>query len=110
MGALPDNHVTVLRPKSGSIDPVYLSVYLNSLAGQYQVNNWLRDLAERPRHLSGADSIADLLLALTYKLALPPVDPAADDTEKAGYFTVPRAADSGDMTPLGEIWLRRLEI
>ena len=40
--ALPDNHVTVLRPKAGYIDPVYLSVYLNSLAGQYQVNKWLR--------------------------------------------------------------------
>ena len=40
--ALPDNHVTVLRPKAGRIDPVYLSVYLNSLAGQYQVNKWLR--------------------------------------------------------------------
>ncbi len=40
--ALPDNHVTVLRPKAGLIDPVYLSVYLNSLAGQYQVNKWLR--------------------------------------------------------------------
>lgn len=25
--ALPDNHVTVLRPKDGSIDPVYLSIF-----------------------------------------------------------------------------------
>jgi type I restriction enzyme M protein len=40
--ALPDNHVTVLRSNAGCIDPVYLSVYLNSLAGQYQVNKWLR--------------------------------------------------------------------
>ncbi len=40
--ALPDNHVTVLRPKVGRIDSVYLSVYLNSLAGQFQVNKWLR--------------------------------------------------------------------
>ncbi len=40
--ALPDNHVTVLRPKAGAIDPVYLSVFLNSLAGQFQVNKWLR--------------------------------------------------------------------
>ncbi|MCP5134784.1 MAG: restriction endonuclease subunit S [Gammaproteobacteria bacterium] len=40
--AIPDNHVTVLRSKKGSIDPVYLSVFLNSLAGQYQVNKWLR--------------------------------------------------------------------
>lgn len=40
--AIPDNHVTVLRPKKHSIDPVYLSVFLNSLAGQYQVSKWLR--------------------------------------------------------------------
>ena len=40
--AIPDNHVTVLRPKKHSIDPVYLSVFLNSLAGRYQVNKWLR--------------------------------------------------------------------
>lgn len=40
--ALPDNHVTILRPQAGAIDPVYLSVYLNSLAGQYQVSKWLR--------------------------------------------------------------------
>jgi type I restriction enzyme S subunit len=40
--ALPDNHVTVLRPAQGRIDPVYLSVFLNSVAGQYQVNKWLR--------------------------------------------------------------------
>ena len=40
--ALPDNHVTVLRPKPGAIDPVYLSVYLNSRAGQSQVEKWLR--------------------------------------------------------------------
>ena len=40
--AIPDNHVTILRPRKGSIDPVYLSVFLNSLAGQYQVNKWLR--------------------------------------------------------------------
>ncbi|WP_296886909.1 hypothetical protein [Thiobacillus sp.] len=40
--ALPDNHVTILRPQAGAIDSVYLSVYLNSLAGQYQVSKWLR--------------------------------------------------------------------
>jgi type I restriction enzyme M protein len=33
--ALPDNHVTILR--TSSLDPVYLSIYLNSLAGQLQV-------------------------------------------------------------------------
>lgn len=39
--AIPDNHVTVLRPKKG-LDPVYLSVFLNSMAGQWQVEQRLR--------------------------------------------------------------------
>lgn len=39
--AIPDNHVTILRLKDASIDPVFLSVYLNSIAGQIQVNKWL---------------------------------------------------------------------
>jgi type I restriction enzyme M protein len=39
--ALPDNHVTILRPKPASIDSVYLSVLLNSLVGQQQVSKWL---------------------------------------------------------------------
>ena len=38
--AVPDNHVTVLRPIEG-LDPVYLSVFLNSKAGQYQVEQRL---------------------------------------------------------------------
>ncbi|MEW6647067.1 MAG: restriction endonuclease subunit S [Pseudomonadota bacterium] len=38
--SVPDNHVTVLRPTRG-IDPVYLSVFLNSLAGQMQVEQRL---------------------------------------------------------------------
>src|ERR1700739_1682897 len=33
--AVPDNHVTILR--SRSLDPAYLSLYLNSAAGQMQV-------------------------------------------------------------------------
>jgi len=33
--AVPDNHVTMLR--SADLDPVYLSLYLNSAAGQMQV-------------------------------------------------------------------------
>ncbi|WP_189644077.1 hypothetical protein [Deinococcus piscis] len=40
--ALPDNHVTVLRPKLEAIDPVYLSVFLNSRLGQMQVDQRLR--------------------------------------------------------------------
>lgn len=39
--AIPDNHVTILRPKS-DLDPVYLSVFLNSVAGQLQVEKWYR--------------------------------------------------------------------
>jgi type I restriction enzyme M protein len=39
--AIPDNHVTVLRPKKG-LDPIYLSVFLNSMAGQWQVEQRLR--------------------------------------------------------------------
>lgn len=39
--ALPDNHVTILRPKP-SLDPVYLAVFLNSKAGQMQVEQRLR--------------------------------------------------------------------
>ncbi|SBT03697.1 hypothetical protein ACCAA_110067 [Candidatus Accumulibacter aalborgensis] len=33
--AVPDNHVTIIR--SASLDPVFLSLYLNSAAGQMQV-------------------------------------------------------------------------
>jgi len=40
--ALPDNHVTILRPRAGAIDPVYLAVYLNTIAGQWQVEKYLR--------------------------------------------------------------------
>ena len=39
--AIPDNHVTVLRPKLGAIDPIYLSIFINSLAGQLQVEQRL---------------------------------------------------------------------
>lgn len=39
--AIPDNHVTILRP-TAEVDPIYLSVFLNSLAGQMQVTQRLR--------------------------------------------------------------------
>lgn len=39
--AFPDNHVTILRSE-GSVDPIYLSVFLNSIAGQLQVDKWYR--------------------------------------------------------------------
>jgi type I restriction enzyme M protein len=39
--AIPDNHVTILRPRK-ELDAVYLSVFLNSIAGQWQVEQRLR--------------------------------------------------------------------
>lgn len=39
--AVPDNHVTILKPKPG-MDAVYLSVFINSVAGQMQVSQRLR--------------------------------------------------------------------
>lgn len=38
--ALPDNHVTILR--TDTINPIYLSVYLNSIVGKYQVEKYFK--------------------------------------------------------------------
>ncbi|MBY3301394.1 restriction endonuclease subunit S [Rhizobium laguerreae] len=38
--ALPDNHVTVLRTKA--VDPIYLSVFLNSPLGQWQIERRIK--------------------------------------------------------------------
>jgi hypothetical protein len=47
-----------------------------------------------------------LLVALAYKLALPPIDPAAtDEATKLTYFNALRAADPGDLNPLADLWL-----
>lgn len=35
--ALPDNHVTILRCKTGAVDPIYLAVQLGSTIGKLQV-------------------------------------------------------------------------
>lgn len=51
-----------------------------------------------------------LLVALTYKLALPPIDPASDESGKTDYFGALRAADGGDAGPLIELWLKRLRV
>lgn len=97
------------------------------------INNFCFDLEERLRHLQGAASIAGLLawvdwrfqwihpfkdfngrtgrillVALCYKLALPPMNPAADDSSKQAYFGALRAADAGDLGLLTELWLERL--
>lgn len=39
--AIPDNHVTILRPNN-ELDPVYLALFMNSIAGQFQVEQRLR--------------------------------------------------------------------
>ncbi len=38
--AIPDNHVTVLR--TDKLNPIYLAVYLNSIAGKYQVDKYFK--------------------------------------------------------------------
>lgn len=38
--AIPDNHVTILRTKH--LNPIFLSVYLNSIAGKYQVDKYFK--------------------------------------------------------------------
>lgn len=98
------------------------------------VANFCLDLDERLRHLSGSESIAELLawtdwrfqwihpfkdfngrvgrillVALCYKLGLPPIDPAVvGESEKTAYFHALRAADAGDLGPLSGLWLERL--
>ena len=98
------------------------------------VSNLCLDLAERMSHVSGLESIANLLawvdwrfqwiqpfkdfngrvgrillVALCYKLGLPPINPAADDEPaKAAYFNALRSADNGDLASLSGLWLERL--
>ncbi len=97
------------------------------------IKNFCLDLDERLRHLQGAASIAELLawvdwrfqwihpfkdfngrtgrillVALSYKLGLPPADPAASESGKAAYFDALRSADSGDLGPLTELWLSKV--
>lgn len=97
------------------------------------IRNFCFDLEERLRHLQGAAAIAELLawvdwrfqwihpfkdfngrtgrillVALCYKLALPPMNPAANDSSKQAYFEALRAADAGDLGLLTELWLERL--
>jgi hypothetical protein len=97
-----------------------------------RVRDFCPDLETRLHYLHDAASIADLLawvdwrfqwvhpfkdfngrvgrillVALAYKLGLPPMDPA-DMVDEAAYFTALRDVDAGDPAPLREIWLRRL--
>lgn len=96
--------------------------------------NFCLDLEERLHHLQGAASIAELLawvdwrfqwihpfkdfngrtgrillVTLSYKLGLPPIDPAAEGSGKKIYFEALRAADAGNLSLLTELWLDRLE-
>lgn len=97
-------------------------------------SNFCLDLGERIRYLSGLESIANLLawadwrfqwihpfkdfngrvgrillVALCYKLGLPPIDPAVtDEPGKTAYFDALRAADAGNLAPLTGLWLERL--
>jgi fido (protein-threonine AMPylation protein) len=99
-----------------------------------QVRNYCLDLAERLHHLPGVESIADflawadwrfqwihpfkdfngrvgriLLVALSYKLNLPPINPAAGDASgRRAYFDALRAADAGNLAPLSSLWFERL--
>lgn len=97
-----------------------------------RVQDFCLDLAERQRHLSGAVSVAELLawvdwrfqwihpfkdfngrvgrillVALAYKLNLPPVNPA-EPAEREVYFAALRSADAGNLVPLSDLWVRRL--
>ncbi len=97
------------------------------------VRNFCLDLDERLRHIGGAQSLAALLawvdwrfqwihpfkdfngrvgrillVALGYRLSLPPADPAAQSSDAQEYFSALRAADNGNLLPLQKIWLNRL--
>lgn len=99
-----------------------------------QIRNFCLDLQERLRHVDDASSIAALLawadwrfqwihpfkdfngrvgrvllVALTYLLGLPPVDPASSTLDRQAYFHALRQADAGDLRPLSDLWLQRLQ-
>ncbi len=99
------------------------------------IKNFCLDLDERLLHVHSAETIAVLLawadwrfqwihpfkdfngrtgrillIAMAYKLALPPVDPAPAESGRAAYFAALRAADVGDLTSLTSLWLGRLQV
>ncbi|MBU0752235.1 MAG: Fic family protein [Gammaproteobacteria bacterium] len=98
-----------------------------------RIRDFCLDLDERLRHVTDVESIAGLLawadwrfqwihpfkdfngrvgrillVAIGFRLGLPPVDPAATADARAAYFDALRAADAGDIGPLKELWLSRL--
>lgn len=97
------------------------------------ITNYCLDLAVRLDHANDGESIAALLawadwrfqwihpfkdfngrvgrillVALCFKLNLPPANPAADDDSRSSYFNALRDADRGDFTALNEVWMERL--
>lgn len=97
------------------------------------VKNFCLDLEVRLRHIGDAQSVAELLawvdwrfqwihpfkdfngrvgrillVALAYKLGLPPIDPAEGAAQRERYFLALRAADAGNLAALTGIWLHRL--
>ena len=97
------------------------------------IANYCLDLAARIPHASDGASIAALLawadwrfqwihpfkdfngrvgrillVALCFKLNLPPANPAADDDSRTRYFNALRDADCGDFTALNNLWMERL--
>ena len=98
-----------------------------------RVRDYCLDLEERLRHVGDAQSVAELLawadwrfqwihpfkdfngrvgrillVALAFRLGLPPIDPAAASADRRAYFSALRAADVGDLNALSDIWLERL--
>lgn len=98
------------------------------------VKNFCLDLEERLCHLGDAQSVAELLtwvdwrfqwihpfkdfngrvgrillVALAYKLGLPPIDPAEIKDQRESYFVALRMADAGNLLPLQALWLERLQ-
>jgi len=97
------------------------------------VRNFCLDLEERLRHPGNAAALAELLawaewrfqwihpfrdfngrvgrillVALAYRLGLPPLDASVSDAGRTAYFEALRAADHNDLRPLTRLWLSRL--
>lgn len=114
---------------------VQVGTHLPPLPHNVAVNitNYCLDLEVRLAHTSDGESIAALLawadwrfqwihpfkdfngrvgrillVALCFKLNLPPANPAADDDSRTHYFNALRQADRGDFSALNTIWTERL--
>lgn len=114
---------------------VQVGTHLPPLPHDVAVNitNYCLDLAVRLDHANDGESIAALLawadwrfqwihpfkdfngrvgrillVALCFKLNLPPANPAADEDSRTRYFNALRDADRGDFAALNNIWMERL--